>query len=106
MALRYLARISEIVKMLDHEGDPITYSKQTQNIAQLISEGIQNETEILDLFKLLNKLALASEDVAINLAHLFTARPMATLKFQASQTTIRNEALRILQLNFASEYHR
>lgn len=104
MAARYLSQISEIVKKIDHDGDAITYSKQTQYVGQYMVEACQSDEDVRAMFQHLNKLALASEDVAINLARVLTNRQMEAIRFHNSQTTVRNEVLRVLQGNFASEY--
>lgn len=98
---RYISRISEIVRKVRPDGDPIMFSKQIQHVGQFMVEGCRTDAEIRALFQDLNQLALQSEDAAINLAHILTSRYMETIKFQQSQTTIRNEVLRILQGNFA-----
>lgn len=103
MAILYLHKITEVLKKLDHEGDPITYSKQIEQMMQFLNQGFRNDQEIRDLFLHFNTMALSSEDIAINLAHLLTSRKMDSIKLN-SQTTIRNEVLRILQNNFASKF--
>lgn len=103
MALRYLSQITDIVRKIEHDGDPITYSKQSQYVSQLMMEACKSEVDPRDMFLHLNKLALESEDVAINLPHVLTARHMESIRFPNSQTNVRNEVLRLLQGNFASE---
>ena len=100
---RFVSRISEIVRKVKPDGDPIMFSKQIQHVGQFMVEGCRTDAEIRALFQELNQLALQNEDAAINLAHILTSRFMETIKFQQSQTTVRNEVLRILQGNFASK---
>lgn len=99
---RFVSRISEIVRKVKPDGDPIMFSKQIQHVGQFMVEGCRTDAEIRALFQELNQLALQNEDAAINLAHILTSRFMETIKFQQSQTTVRNEVLRILQGNFAN----
>lgn len=131
MALEYLLTVSELVKKYDYEADPIMLCKQSQHLANYIKENFQNDEEIMALFKYLNTLALDSEDVskrpcfriemrsfiltptlllpptqmAANLGHLLTSRAIIGLRFKKSHTNVRNEVLRILESNYASEYN-
>lgn len=87
MAQRYLNQISDIVKKIQHDGDPITYSKQTQYVGQFLVESCQTDHDIQTVFQHLNNLALDSEDVAINLPHVLTSGYITeTVQFPNSKT--------------------
>lgn len=104
MSLRNLSQLRDVLEKVQFDGDPIMFSKQTQNIGKYCVETCRNDQDIQKLFQHINTLALDNEDLAINVAHVFTSRFMDTIKFQGSQTTVRNEVLRLLQRNFASKY--